>query len=102
MPYEDREIAKAISDIREWLVKIDTNQTHQTELLKTINQQATNAFNKADIAEDTAEEALSLAKQTKKELDSFKEDEKVKKRWLIGVLISIVGILTPILLRFYL
>lgn len=92
---------QTIADIREWLVKIDTNQSHQTKLLETLTQQADNAFTKADTAEDTAEDALRLAETTKKELDDYKRDEASNRRWLIGLVVTVTLALLPIFNSFY-
>jgi hypothetical protein len=99
---DERDYTKTIGEIREWLVKIDTNQKHQTRLLETINTQASNAFAKADSAEDRAEEALTLAQQTDRRLDDYIENERTGRRWLVGVLVTIALALLPILNSFYL
>lgn len=93
---------KVIADIREWLVRIDTNQQHQTKLLETINEQAANAFAKADNAEDKADKALSLAERNEERFDKHVDDEKVGRRWLIGLLVTIGLALIPIFNSFYL
>ena len=93
---------QTIGEIREWLVKIDTNQLHQTQLLETIKQQSENAFTKADYAEDTANEALTLATKTDAKLDKYVDDERTGRRWLIGVAITAIVALLPIYNSFYL
>ncbi len=95
------EYARTIADIREWLVKIDTNQQHQTKLLETLTQQSENAFQKADLAEDKADEALKLAQRTEQRLDDKEKDEKVNRRWLVGTIITIVLFLLPIIGSYY-
>ncbi|SET69359.1 hypothetical protein SAMN05216389_12118 [Oceanobacillus limi] len=98
---DEKEYAQTIAEIREWLVKIDTNQTHQTNLLETINTQATNAFAKADNAEDKADKALSLAQRNEENFDNYVENERTGRRWLIGILITIGLALLPIMNSFY-
>lgn len=91
----------AISDIREWLVRIDTNQQHQTQLLEALNAEAKNTYEKADKAEDIAEEALALAKKNRNDFDGYRHDQVMTKRWMVGTVIAILAILAPIIKGFY-
>lgn len=98
---DEKEYARTIADIREWLVRIDANQTHQTKLLEAINTQATNAFTKADTAEDKADKALMLAQKNEQRLDDRDKDERVHRRWVIGTIVTIVLFLLPIVSAYY-
>lgn len=99
---DEKEYVQTIADIREWLVRIDTNQTHQTKLLETINDQASNAFTKADSAEDKAEQALKVSAQNKHDFEKYVDEEKKGRRWLIGIMITVAIALLPIFDKFYL
>lgn len=97
-----------IVEIRERLVAIETNQTHQTKLLEKMSQQADNTFRKAEKAENEAKEAkvaageaLRVAEQTSLAFEAYKEDEKVTKRWLVGLLVTIGLALLPIFSRLF-
>lgn len=89
------------AEVREWLVRIDANQAHQTKLLETLNSRVEKALDKADVAEDTAHEALRIATRTDERLDQREQDDKVRSRWFIGTVVSLLGIFLPVLLRFY-
>src|SRR5690606_212133 len=91
-----------ISEIREWLVRIDTHQQHQTKLLEDLTKQASNAFAKADNAEVVANKALDEARKTRKDFEEYKKDQVVGKRWAIGLAVSLFLTLLPILANFYL
>lgn len=84
-----------ISDVREWLVRIDTNQAHQTKLLETLNKHSENAYIKADNAEELAQHAHSKVDQTEYKIMQTREDferhkasEIVMRRWLSGLIVS--------------
>ncbi|GAF22733.1 hypothetical protein JCM19047_2500 [Bacillus sp. JCM 19047] len=62
----------------------------------------------ADAAEDKAELALARADQALKELEHEREEarkaqkeRKVDRRWLLGTALTLLGLVTPILIRFY-
>lgn len=80
------ESRQAVSELREWMVRFDVNQEHQTNLLEQLVIKVDKAIESADQADDKAEKALTLATQTKKELDEYKTEQKTQKRWLIGLL----------------
>lgn len=98
----DEENRLMIAEIREWLVRIDTNQQHQTKLLESLTTQADNAFEKADTAEEKANEALRLSRKTEQELNEYRKEQVVGRRWAIGIIISVILTLLPILVNFYL
>lgn len=90
-----------ISEIREWLVRIDTNQQHQTKLLEGLTEQSSNAFSKADNAEFTAKTALEKAESVEREFDEYRREQVVGRRWVIGVSITIALALLPMIISFY-
>lgn len=102
---DEQKFNATISEIREWLVRIDTNQQHQTQLLESLTRQAENAFTKADNAEDKAESAMARAneayertEENKKAFERYKQDEKVSRRWLVGLVAgTLVTFLSTIL-----
>lgn len=98
---DEEKVTQTIAEIREWLVRIDTNQSHQTKLLETLNAHASSAFEKADKAESVADEALQLAKKNEQEFKSYVKDEKTGRRWLMGVLVSVGLALLPVFNHFY-
>lgn len=98
----------AIGEVREWLVRIDTNQSHQTLLLEEIKAQSTNAFHKAGVAEDKADMAISKTELFHAELREYKQEQSNEKKWLIrtGVMLLGAGIpvlisLIPIIIKYY-
>lgn len=101
MPDEQSDTQPAIAEIREWLVRIETNQQHQTKLMETLNTQASNAFEKADHAEDKADDALTIAKDNRKDFDDYRKEQVIAKRWMIGTVIAVLAILAPIVKGFY-
>lgn len=92
---------RSYAEVREWLVRIDANQAHQTKLLETLNARVEKALDKADVAEDKAYEALRIAKRADKRIDDKEQEEKVRNRFIVGTAVSILGILLPVLLKFY-
>ncbi len=97
-----KELTAAISEVREWLVRIETHQSNQTQLLTEIKDSADKANEKADTADDKAERALSELNTYKGEVDRrfgesdrrFEEndkkwsDDRVEKRWVWGLLFT--------------
>ncbi|WP_078390734.1 hypothetical protein [Shouchella patagoniensis] len=62
----------------------------------------------ADAAEDTANEAKALAERALAELQKEREEARkakkersVNQRWWIGTALTIIGLLSPIIIRFY-
>lgn len=92
---------KNYAEVREWLVRIDANQTHQTQLLESLNARAEKALDKADIAEDKADEALAIAHRVDKRVNDREQEEKVRIRWILGLVASIFIATLPIIARFY-
>lgn len=99
---DERDYAQTIAEIREWLVEINANQRHQTEILTELKATSRNAFDKADKAEDTADQALAMAEEAKADLRSYKDEVKVERRWLAGLFVSMLVALLPIFAKFYL
>lgn len=104
----EADYGKMISEIREWLVRIDTNQQHQTKLLEGLTEQSSNAFSKADNAEDLANAAIKKAEEVGAELDDYKKEQAeqrkeqaVGRRWAIGTVITAVVFLLPMIISFY-
>ncbi|MFZ4454351.1 hypothetical protein [Salibacterium aidingense] len=102
-----QEVTQAISEIREWLVRIDTNQSNQTQLLTEIKDSANHARKKADDAEDKADRAnfrLDAVERRQDENDAKWREDRTEKRWQWGVIATvIVGVLAagvPIILAF--
>ncbi|GGP13590.1 hypothetical protein [Oceanobacillus neutriphilus] len=89
------------AEVREWLVRIDANQTHQTQLLESLNARAEKALDKADIAEDKADEALAVARRVDRRVDDREQEDKVRIRWLLGLVVSIFIATLPIIAKFY-
>ncbi len=101
MPERESQHSESLAEVREWLVRIDANQTHQTQLLETLNARVEKALDKADVAEDKAYEALRIAKRADQRIDDKEQEQKVRNRFLVGTAISVLGILLPVLLKFY-
>ena len=62
----------------------------------------------ADAAEDTANEAKALAERVLAELQKEREEarkaqkeRRLDRRWLVGTALTIIGLLSPIIIRFY-
>ncbi len=99
---ENEGLTAAISEVREWLVRIETHQSNQTQLLTEIKDSADKANEKADTADDKAERALSELSTYKDEVNRrfgendrrFKDndkkwsDDRVEKRWVWGLLFT--------------
>lgn len=81
MEKHDKEVSSAISEIREWLVRLDTKLDYMQE-----------THQKADRAEGMAEKALNLAEENKADLEKDQKERKIDRRWLIGTVISVVGL----------
>jgi hypothetical protein len=99
---QDEENRQMITEIREWLVRIDTNQQHQTKLLETLTTQADNAFEKADHAESKAEEALKRSIRIESDFNEYEKEQVAGRRWTIGIAVSLFVALLPIFTNFYL
>lgn len=74
---------------------------HQSRLLEEWRKESQKAFEKADVAEDTANEALATAQAVRDEIRRYRKDRKADIRWFIGVAIAVVMPLIPIFIRFY-
>ncbi|WP_077603605.1 hypothetical protein [Oceanobacillus sojae] len=98
---EDARGDRSYAEVREWLVRIDANQTHQTQLLESLNKRAEKALDKADIAEDKAYEALRIAKRADQRIDEREREEKVRTRWLLGLVVTVMVATLPIIAKFY-
>ncbi|EDW22705.1 holin [Bacillus pumilus] len=72
------ELNEKISDIREWLVRIDTKVDFFNDV-KT----------KADQADEKADEALALAKENRADI----LDMRANTKWVWGVMLTVVGLL---------
>mgnify|MGYP001148411512 CR=1 FL=1 len=70
-----------ISDIREWLVRIDTKVDYLNEVKS-----------KAESADKKANEAWNLAEQNREDI----RDMKANSKWLWGTLLTIFGIMVTI------
>lgn len=102
------ESRQAVAELREWMVRFDVNQEHQTNLLEKLVLKVDKAIESADKADEKAEkadakaqQALALAEQTLKDLDKYKDDEKTHKRWLIGLLVPVIVTIGIALLNIY-
>ncbi|MGE1096801.1 hemolysin XhlA family protein [Bacillus altitudinis] len=74
----NNELNEKISDIREWLVRIDTKVDYFNEV-KT----------KADQADEKADQALALAKENRADI----LDMRANTKWVWGVMLTVVGLL---------
>lgn len=93
--------SESLAEVREWLVRIDANQTHQTHLLESLTTRAEKALDKADVAEDKADKALAVAKRVDKRVDDREQEERIRTRWLIGLVASVLIATLPMIARFY-
>ncbi|ASS63702.1 hemolysin XhlA family protein [Bacillus velezensis] len=66
-----------IADIREWLVRIDTKVDYFNDVK-----------NKAERADEKADEALALAKENRSDIT----DMKANTKWLWGVILTVAGL----------
>lgn len=82
------ESRQATAELREWMIRFDVNQDHQTRLLEQLVLDVKRAIDSADEADDKAEKALTLATQTKQEFDEYRKEESVKNRWLVGLIVT--------------
>jgi len=77
-----RELNDKISDIREWLVRIDTKMDHMADIKRT-----------ADEANVKADKAVSMSEENAKDIEGIKKTT----HWAIGLIVpsvlTIVGIL---------
>lgn len=55
----------------------------------------------ADSAEDTAQQALRVAKNVRADAERAREERKSDRRWLIGTALTLLALIVPIALRFY-
>lgn len=99
---------KAMSEVREWLVKIDTKQENILQLLEDSKARANEAYTKADNAEDSAEEALRAIESHRqdyhKRIDKEDNDTKFAVKTgvtVIGILVTLIIFLTPIIIGYY-
>ena len=77
----NNELNEKISDIREWLVRIDTKVDYFNDV-KT----------KADQADEKADEALALAKENRADI----LDMRANTKWVWGVMLTVVGLLLSV------
>lgn len=68
-----RELSEKIADIREWLVRIDTKVDFLNEVK-----------HKAEQADAKADEALSMAKESREDI----RDMKANTKWVWGVMLT--------------
>lgn len=74
---------------------------HQSRLLEEWRKESQKAFEKADVAEDTANEALALAQSVRDEIRRNRKERKADLKWIIGISAPIIISIIPILIRFY-
>ncbi|QQK75108.1 hypothetical protein HUG15_05800 [Salicibibacter cibarius] len=104
----DGENNKAMAEVREWLTRIDTKQEHIIQLLEDSRARADDAYEKADKAEDDAQEALRTVYAHQKEYYKRLDRDDANRKFtiktavgLIGTVVTILIFLTPILISYY-
>ncbi|MEI4789835.1 hemolysin XhlA family protein [Bacillus sp. FJAT-53060] len=74
----NNELNEKISDIREWLVRIDTKVDYFNDVKTKANQ-----------ADEKADQALALAKENRADI----LDMRANTKWVWGVMLTVVGLL---------
>lgn len=108
-PPSTYDLLQKISEIQIQLAEVMKESQHQTSLIVSMHEDNRKLAQQADAAEDKAELALARADQALKELEHEREEarkaqkeRKVDRRWLLGTALTLLGLVTPILIRFYL
>lgn len=99
---------KQMAEIRESLVEISTDQKHILKMLEDSRARADDAYEKADSAEDKAQEALRTVYAHQKEYYKRLDRDDANRKFtiktavgLIGTVVTILIFLTPILISYY-
>ncbi|WP_338465073.1 hypothetical protein [Shouchella rhizosphaerae] len=90
------------------LAEVTKEVQHQTKRIEEWHKETLEIAKRADAAEDKAELALSRADQALEEIEKeraatalARKERKIDRRWLIGTALTFLGILAPLLIRFY-
>lgn len=97
-PQEERNITGQISDVREWLVRLDTKLDYLNEVKTTADRADKNADAALQKAEDNAQDIVEV----RQDLADTKTEWGEKNRWAWGfvflALITLGGALITVLL----
>lgn len=104
----EKELAKNIFEIREWLVEINTSQKHMMETLDENNNQTRKALRVAYQSKDIAKKADDKADLAIERLTKYKKDQQSRDKTIIttgltvgGILVTVIIFLTPMVISFY-
>lgn len=104
----EKDLAKNIFEIREWLVEISTTQKHMVESLDLNNEQTRKALRVAYQSKDIAKKADDKAELAMTKLAEYKKSQQSRDKTIIttgltvgGILVTVIIFLTPMVISFY-
>lgn len=105
---DEKDLAKNIFEIREWLVEINTTQKHIVESLDLNNEQTRKALSVAYQSRDIAKKADDKAELAMERLTEYKKNQQSRDKTIITtgltvgtILVTVIIFLTPMVISFY-
>ncbi|GIN10228.1 hypothetical protein J26TS2_00950 [Shouchella clausii] len=102
------DLLQKISEMQVQLAELSKGVEHQTKLIEEWRKENAKVAKQADAAEDKAALALSRADQALEEIEKertatalARKERKKDRRWLIGTALTVLGLISPLLIRFY-
>lgn len=82
------------------LARIETSLDYVTQLLEEERGNTEKIYVRLNGAEKEASEAYKMALENKKKLHEYKESQKNERRWIVGITVSILAILLPLVMSY--